>query len=123
MKKLLIVDDEPVVCDLVEATLGGGTYEVLKAGDGAAALALIRAQRPNLVLLDVAMPRMDGFAACRAIKGDPVLGSTPVVMLTACTAPSDRAQAVAAGADEYLTKPFSPLELLQVIDRLLSPRT
>jgi len=120
MHKLLIADDEPSLRLLVAATLASEDYEILEASDGAEALALARAQRPRLALLDVQMPIMNGLEVCRQIKHDDELKSTAVVMHTSAAQPSEREAGLAAGADEYLTKPFSPLQLLKVIEQLVS---
>ena len=120
MQKLLIADDEPSLRLLVAATLASEDYEIIEAGDGAEALALAKAERPKLALLDVQMPVMDGLEVCRRIKTDPELQTTAVVMLTSAAQPSEREAGFAAGANEYLTKPFSPLQLLRVIEQFIS---
>ncbi|HZT05683.1 MAG TPA: response regulator [Chloroflexota bacterium] len=120
MHKLLIADDEPSLRLLVAATLASEDYEIIEASDGGEALALARSERPKLALLDVQMPVMDGLEVCRRIKSDEDLRSTAVVMLTSAAQPSEREAGFAAGADEYLTKPFSPLQLLRVIEQLVS---
>jgi CheY-like chemotaxis protein len=116
-RKVLIVDDESRTRRLVSATLGGGDYQLIEARDGAEALDLIRRERPSVVLVDVRMPVLDGLQVCRHVKADPTLRATYVVLLTA-QAPSDAGRgAAAAGADTFLTKPFSPLELLEMVNR------
>jgi CheY-like chemotaxis protein len=120
MHKLLIADDEPSLRLLVAATLASEDYEILEAGDGAEALRIARAEHPRLALLDVQMPVMNGLEVCRLIKDDEDLKSTAVVILTSATQPSEREAGLAAGADEYLTKPFSPLQLLRIIEQLVS---
>jgi CheY-like chemotaxis protein len=120
MHKLLIADDEPSLRLLVAATLASEDYDIIEAGDGAQALALAKAERPRLALLDVNMPIMDGLEVCRQIKGDPELSETAVVMLTSNAQPSEREAGLAAGANEYLTKPFSPIQLLRVIEQFVS---
>lgn len=120
MNKLLIADDERSVRLLVAATLASEDYEILEAADGAEALALARAERPRAVLLDVDMPEMNGLDVCRHIRADPELAATTVVMLTSAAEPGDRERATAVGAVEYLTKPFSPLELIGVIERVMA---
>ena len=120
MHKLLIADDEPSLRLLVAATLASEDYEIIEAGDGAQAFALAKAERPKLALLDVQMPIMDGLEVCRRIKSDPELSSTAVVMLTSAAQPSEREAGFAAGANEYLTKPFSPIQLLRVIEQFVS---
>ena len=119
MTTILIVDDEPAILDLVRFTLEDAEVRVVEASDGVEALALARRVRPDLILLDVHMPRLDGLEACRQIRRDPALTRTPVVMLTAAGQEADRARGREAGADEYLTKPFSPLALLALVEALV----
>jgi len=116
MPTVLIVDDEHHIRLLIEQTLEeleDEGVELLMAADGEAALEIVRAQKPDLVFLDVMMPRMNGFDVCRAIKGDPGLGGTYVVLLTAKGQAYDREQGLSAGADLYVTKPFDPDEVLR----------
>lgn len=120
MDKLLIADDEESLRLLVSATLASESYEILEAGDGTEALAIARSERPRVVLLDVNMPGMNGLEVCRRIKGDPTLASVRVVMLSTASQTDERAAGAGAGADTYLTKPFSPLELLTVIERMMA---
>lgn len=117
LKKVLIVDDEASLRRLVSATLGGGDYTVLEAHDGEQALAVARRERPNLILLDVQMPGLDGIEVCRQIKSDAELRHALVVMLTAQTQADIHRRATSAGADSFLTKPFSPLQLLDIVER------
>ena len=123
MEKLLIADDEDSLRLLVSATLASEDYEILEAGNGTEALAIARSERPRVALLDVKMPGMDGLEVCRRIKGDPNLASVAVVMLTTASQADERAAGAGAGADAYLTKPFSPLELLTVIERMMALRS
>lgn len=118
-KKILIVDDEANLRLLVSATLEDERYQLLEAPDGAAGLEIARRERPDLVLLDVQMPGLDGLAVCREIRQDPGLAETAVVMLTARAQELDRQRGLEAGADTYLTKPFSPLELLTLVEQTL----
>lgn len=117
MKKLLIVDDEDNIRRLLAATLTGGEYEVIQARDGTQALEVARRERPDFVVLDVTMPGLDGIEVCRQIKADAALRQTTVVMLTAQAQADTRRRATQAGADAFLTKPFSPLQLLEVVER------
>ena len=119
MTTILIVDDEPPILDLVRFTLEDADVRVVEASDGVEALALARRVRPDLILLDVHMPRLDGLEACRQIRREPALARTPIVMLTAAGQEADRARGREAGADEYLTKPFSPLALLALVEALV----
>jgi two-component system, OmpR family, phosphate regulon response regulator PhoB len=119
LRTLLIVDDEDGVRALVRMTLDGEGYEILEARDGAEALAAARKHHPDLVLLDVMLPDLSGIEVCRALKGDPLMSSTTVVMLTAKTQQSDLGEADDAGADGYFTKPFSPIALIKKVESIL----
>jgi two-component system, OmpR family, alkaline phosphatase synthesis response regulator PhoP len=117
MPTVLIVDDEQHIRLLIEQTLEeleDDGVELQTAADGEMALDVVRNHKPELVFLDVMMPKMNGFEVCRAIKGDLGLAGTTVVMLTAKGQAYDRAEGMSAGADRYLTKPFDPDELLDV---------
>jgi CheY-like chemotaxis protein len=116
--KLLIADDEPAVRALVHATLEGDDYVILEAADGAEALEVSRCERPSLVLLDIMMPCLDGIEVCRQLKADPGTRGIVVVMLTAQAQERDCDRGLAAGADDYFTKPFSPLALLKMVESL-----
>jgi DNA-binding response OmpR family regulator len=112
---ILIADDEPGVRQLVHLTIASDAYLVLEAVDGDDAWDTLQVCRPDVVLLDVRMPGRDGFALTRAIRADPLLAATRVILLTGRHDPDAMAQGRAAGADHYLTKPFSPLHLLATI--------
>lgn len=117
MPTVLIVDDEQHIRLLIEQTLEeleDDGVELQTASDGEMALDVVRNHHPELVFLDVMMPKLNGFEVCRAIKSDPGLAGTTVVMLTAKGQAYDREQGAAVGADRYLTKPFDPDELLEV---------
>ena len=117
MPTVLIADDEQHIRLLIEQTLEeleDEGVELQTASDGETALDVVRNQRPGLVFLDVMMPKLNGFEVCRAIKSDPDLAGTTVVMLTAKGQAYDREEGLASGADRYLTKPFDPDELLDV---------
>lgn len=118
---ILIVDDEPSVRAMVHASIRvrGERYRVLEAGNAVDAVAQARQQQPSLVLLDVALPDHDGFWVCQELKSAPETSHIPVIMLTAMGLTSDRDKAVAAGADGYIVKPFSPRALLQELDKRL----
>jgi CheY-like chemotaxis protein len=116
---LLIVDDDPFIRKLVATTLEDvSEFELHEAADGEQALEVARRIRPRIIFLDVDMPRMDGLAACRAIRADPDTGGATIVMLTASHGNGIETRAEEAGADLFLTKPFSPLDLLRLVDRL-----
>lgn len=118
MKKVLIVEDQPDVREVIRISLELEDFDIHEAADGLAALEQARRLRPDLMLLDVMMPGLDGLQVCQRVKADPALRRTKVVMLTARDQAADRRAASQAGADHYLAKPFSPLELLQVVNRL-----
>jgi CheY-like chemotaxis protein len=115
----MIVDDDPLIRDVVRAVLEDGSYELEEAASGEEALRLAERRPPDVVLLDVMMPGMDGFEVAERIKGDPKLKAALVVMLTAKDAPEDRRRGMKSGADMYFTKPFSPLELLTTLNGAL----
>lgn len=120
MKKILIVEDQADIRDLVRMTLEMGDFQVHEAPDGAAALRLAEQLSPDLMLLDVMMPGgIDGLEVCRRIRANPRLKRTRILMLSARDQASDRRAGKDAGADDYLTKPFSPRELLQAVTRAL----
>ncbi len=119
---LLIVDDEPHIRMLLEQSLEeleDVGVRLLSAADGETALATIRAERPDVVFLDVMMPRRNGFDVCAAVKADPDLATVTIVLLTAKGQEVDRQRGREAGADLYLTKPFDPDDLLATAERLL----
>jgi two-component system, OmpR family, alkaline phosphatase synthesis response regulator PhoP len=116
-KRILIVDDEVHIRILMEQTLEDledAGVELLIASDGAAALEIIRSQRPDLVFLDVMMPKMSGFEVCEAVKSDADLRSTYIVILTAKGQEFDMHKGQEVGADRYMTKPFDPDQIFQL---------
>jgi CheY-like chemotaxis protein len=116
---VLIVDDDPFIRRLIATTLEDvAEFELHEAADGVQALELARSKRPALVLLDIDMPAVDGIEACRRLREDPATSETTIVMLTAAHEDSVARSAEQAGADLFLTKPFSPLDLLRLVDRL-----
>jgi two-component system phosphate regulon response regulator PhoB len=119
MSKVLVCDDEQVLRALVRATLDGEGHEVVEARDGDEALEQAREHSPDLIVLDMMMPGRSGIDVLADLRRDAMLCRTPVVMLSARTQLSDRETAVQSGADRYLPKPFSPLELAQIVEQLL----
>jgi len=119
MTTVLIVDDEPNIVQLVRITLEDDRVQVLEAADGMTALDRAAAFRPDLVLLDIDLPDVSGLEVCRRLKADAELAKTKIVMLTAAAQRDDIARGLAAGADEYLTKPFSPVRLLSLVEQLM----
>ena len=119
--KILIVDDDEMSVTVITAILRMAGYaEVAIARDGREGLEKVRAEHPDLVLLDVMLPHMDGYEVCAAVNADPELGLTRVIIITAQGQRSDSRNAIAAGAAAYLTKPFSPHELLAVVKDTLA---
>ncbi len=116
---VLIVDDEQPIVDLVRFTLEDEQVRVVEATDGFQALEVARTERPDLIFLDILMPRLSGFEVCLRLRQEPGLERTKIVMLTAVAQETDRQRGKAVGADEYLTKPFSPLKLLLLVQTLL----
>jgi len=119
VQTILIADDEPHVVDLVRVTLEDNRVRVFEAEDGETALAIAEALEPDLVLLDVHLPDRSGLEVCRLLRKHPRLASTRVIMLTAAAQQDDIARGFSAGATEYLTKPFSPVRLLSLVERLM----
>src|ERR1700722_4492968 len=117
--KILVVDDEPDALELIEVNLKASGYEVLVADDGRGALQKARAALPDLILLDVMLPEMDGLEVCKALRRDAATALIPVIMLTARAAEMDRVLGLELGADDYITKPFSPRELILRVKNLL----
>ncbi|PVZ14577.1 response regulator transcription factor [Actinomycetospora cinnamomea] len=111
MATVLVADDDPDVRDVVVFKLQQSGHEVLVAEDGGAALDLARSSRPDLAVLDVMMPRMTGLDVCRELRADRATAGIPVILLTARAQEGDIESGFAWGADDYLTKPFSPREL------------
>lgn len=119
-KRILVVDDEPDVLLLCRVNLEFEGYEVFEASDGQAAMTRVHEVKPDLVLLDVMMPKMDGWQVLTALKADTSVADIPVVMLTAKVQDQDQIRGWSAGAAEYITKPFSPLSLSQVLRDVLA---
>jgi two-component system, OmpR family, phosphate regulon response regulator PhoB len=121
MKRVVIVEDQPDIRKLIRMTLEFEDCEIHEASDGAAGLRLARSLKPDLLLLDVMMPgELDGLQVCRHIKHEAATQDIRVVLLTARGQARDRDSGRAAGADEYLVKPFSPLQLIDTVERLLA---
>ena len=118
-KTILIADDDPTIIKLLQVNLEMEGYAVVCAFDGQDAVEKAEAQRPDLVLLDIMMPRMDGWAAREALAGIPGLRETPVIFLSARAQQTDLRRGYEAGVAEYVTKPFDPTELLEIIERVL----
>jgi CheY-like chemotaxis protein len=119
MASVLIVDDDPFIRKLVATTLEDvAGFELAEAADGHEALEVARREPPELIFLDIDMPKMDGYEACRRLRAEPESAHATIVMLTAAAGEEAEREAEEAGADLFLTKPFSPLELLRLVHDL-----
>jgi len=112
MSKILVVDDEPFIVEMIEENLSSEGYEVVKAYTGEEALTAVEREEPDLVVLDLMLPGMDGYEVCRQLQRDARFNHIPIIMLTAKSAIADRVSGYDKGADDYITKPFDPDELL-----------
>jgi CheY-like chemotaxis protein len=121
MAKILIAEDDGAVRSLIRMTLDSGQTQIIEVDDGTTALELARSELPELIFLDWSMPGSSGIEVCRALRDDPATARIKVVMLTARSESSDREAGLAAGADDYITKPFSPLQLLDKVTEVLGP--
>jgi two-component system alkaline phosphatase synthesis response regulator PhoP len=116
---ILVVDDERNILELVKFNLEKAGYRVIMAGDGKEACYLTRSEKPDLIILDVMLPEMDGFEVCQIIKKDSTISEIPIIMLTARTEEIDKVLGLEIGADDYMTKPFSPRELVARVKAIL----
>src|SRR5207245_6949226 len=111
LNKIVVCDDEDALAHLVSMTLGDAGYLCLRARDGEQALFLASVEQPDLMILDVMMPKVDGLQACRKLKADPLLSRIPILMLTSLASIDDKVKGLESGADDYLAKPFDLREL------------
>ena len=121
-QKILIVDDETDTIDLLQFNLRAAGYDVLSAADGKTALLKARSVHPDLILLDLMLPEIDGLEVCKTLRKDPRTAGIPIIMLTAKSAEIDRVLGLELGAEDYVTKPFSPRELILRMKGLLKRR-
>src|ERR1700704_3062471 len=121
--KILVVDDEPDVVQLIEYNLKGAGYDVITAQDGEEALKKARASSPDLIILDLMLPQIEGLDVCKMLRRDAATAGIPIVILTAKASETDRVLGLELGADDYVTKPFSPRELVLRAKRLLRAET
>ena len=119
MAKILIVDDSRLIVNLAKMNLQKAGYDVLTAANGQEALEVVAQERPNLIILDIMMPIMDGFEACRRLKADANTEAIPVIFLTAKGQEEDRIQGLESGAVDFITKPFSPRKLIEKVSQYL----
>jgi DNA-binding response OmpR family regulator len=120
---VLVVDDDRVIQQLLEVNLELEGYEVKRAENGEEALKLVREYNPDVMLLDVMMPKLDGREVCRRIKADPQTAHVPVIFLSARAQDMDVNSGLELGASAYITKPFDPVDLLQTVERVLAGET
>lgn len=117
--RILVVDDEIYIVHILDFSLGMEGYEVLTALDGEQALERLKSDKPDLIVLDIMMPKVDGYEVCRTIKGNPETQHIPVILLSAKGRNVDQKMGFDVGADDYITKPFSPRKLVERINALL----
>ena len=120
--KILVADDEPHILRVVKDKLANAGFTVITAANGEEALAAALAENPGLVLLDVMMPKMNGYEVCRSLRANERFAKIPILLLTARGQDLDRQMGLSAGADEYITKPFSPRQLLQIVQEKLGSK-
>lgn len=120
-KKILIIDDDPVITDLLRLLLDSNGYQVISSSEAIGGIELAKQEKPDLILLDVMMPIMNGYQACRLLKGDSEYRHIPIVMLTARSQEVDERTGKEVGVNAYLQKPYDEVKLLAVIAGLLSP--
>jgi len=113
--RILAVDDSPTILEMIKSILESGGYEVITAADGDEALKAARAENPDLILLDVMLPKLDGYRVCRLLKFDAKYKGIPIIMLTAKTEEQSMATGIRTGANQYLTKPVEPQTLLDAV--------
>ena len=117
--KVLVVDDEVNITQILEFSIGSEGYEVLTASNGEEAIDKARREQPDLIILDIMMPKIDGYEACRILKANPITKNIPVVLLTAKGRDIDKRLGYEVGASDYIIKPFSPNKLIERIHELL----
>jgi DNA-binding response OmpR family regulator len=118
--RILIVDDDPVIVRLLQINFRLEGYEVDAASRGEEALRMVQEHRPDVVVLDVMMPGLDGWEVCRQLKANPEVRHVPVIFLSARAQDEDRQRGYSLGVDEYVTKPFDPAHLVEIVDRALA---
>ena len=119
LKKILVIEDETDILEVIEYNLKREGYKVFCVGDGEEGVELARSLAPELILLDLMLPGLDGIEVCRTLKGDSVTGDIPIIMVTAKGEESDIVLGLGVGADDYITKPFSPRELTARVKAVL----
>jgi two-component system cell cycle response regulator DivK len=118
-KRILVVEDQEDLRGVLRTLLTGSGYEALEAENGEIGVQMAKAERPDLILMDIQMPTIDGYGATRQIKADPKLAAIPIIAVSSFAMKGDEEKAKAAGCDHYVTKPYSPVQVLRVIRGLL----
>lgn len=121
--RILVVDDEIYIVHILDFSLGMEGYEVITALDGELALEKARTEKPDLIVLDIMMPKLDGYETCKRLKADPITKDMPVILLSAKGRNVDQKVGFEVGADDYITKPFSPRKLVERINAILGHGT
>jgi two-component system, cell cycle response regulator DivK len=121
-KRILIVEDQEDLRGVLRTLLAGSGYEVVEAADGQAGVAKAQSERPDLILMDIQLPVLDGYDATRQIKANPDLKTTPIIAVSSFAMKGDEEKARTAGCDHYVTKPYSPMQLLGIIRGFLGPK-
>ena len=121
-KRILVVEDQEDLRGVLRDLLTGSGYTVIEAGDGEAGVAKAKSDRPDLILMDIQMPVIDGYEATRRIKVDPALKPIPIIAVSSFAMKGDEEKARAAGCDHYVTKPYSPMQLLRLIRGFLGDK-
>ena len=121
--RILVVDDEIYIVHILDFSLGMEGYEVVTALDGEQALEKARSEKPDLIVLDIMMPKLDGYETCKRLKADPATKEVPVILLSAKGRNVDQKVGFEVGADDYITKPFSPRKLVERINAILGHGT
>jgi len=117
--KVLVVDDEEYIQHILNFSFGAEGYDVVTAADGEEAIKKAKSEKPDIIVLDIMMPKMDGYEACKRLKTDPSTKSIPVILLTAKGREVDRKLGAQAGADDYVVKPFSPGRLIERVEGMM----
>ena len=117
--KVLVIDDEEYIQHILNFSFGAEGYDVLTASDGEEGISKAKNERPDIIVMDIMMPKMDGYEACKRIKADPETKDIPVILLTAKGREADRKLGADAGADDYVVKPFSPGRLIERVEGMI----
>ena len=117
--KVLVIDDEEYIQHILNFSFGAEGYDVLTASDGEEGINKAKNERPDVIVMDIMMPKMDGYEACKRIKADPETKDIPVILLTAKGREADRKLGADAGADDYVVKPFSPGRLIERVEGMM----